>query len=293
MKTTQVYTKAIGAAMIAATTLFGSSASFAQIKAGDNPTTINPGSVLELESTNKGLLMPRISLTNTTTWGLAGTAVAGMHVYNTNLSITSTNPAYPTIAAKKGEYYWDGTGWVAISRPEKSTGITTFTQTSPATIDMPTSAMPTGGTYCPLQTLGSAPPACATDLNRNGSFTIFNTVNDVILDMSGLYSVGFTAAPVGQIQFWVLMYVDKTTPGVYELVDSFFIDTGNASCSAGSMNFKSVLKNLPARSYDVKVYEMHWYNAGAPAKIGIGGLALGACGQADFAQQRLIVSVSQ
>lgn len=90
--------------------------SFAQVKIGDNPTTINPGSVLELESTNKGLLMPRISLTNTTTWGLLGTAAAGMHVYNTNAGITSTNASYPTLSAKVGEYYWDGTGWVALGQ---------------------------------------------------------------------------------------------------------------------------------------------------------------------------------
>ncbi|WP_421826516.1 hypothetical protein [Larkinella sp.] len=87
----------------------------AQFKVGDNPTSINPGSVIEMESTNKGLLMPRISLTNTTTWGLAGTPAAGMHVYNTNASITSTNTAYPTLVAKVGEYYWDGTGWVALA----------------------------------------------------------------------------------------------------------------------------------------------------------------------------------
>ena len=90
--------------------------SFAQVKIGDNPTTINAGSVLELESTNKALLMPRISLTNTTTWlPLLGTPVAGMHLYNTNAAITSTNSAYPVSTLKTGEYYYDGTGWVAIS----------------------------------------------------------------------------------------------------------------------------------------------------------------------------------
>jgi hypothetical protein len=87
----------------------------AQVKIGDNPTTINGGSLLELESTNKGLLMPRVSLTNTTTWGLAGTPAAGMHVYNTNTGITSSNTSYPTLAAKIGEYYWNGTGWVALA----------------------------------------------------------------------------------------------------------------------------------------------------------------------------------
>lgn len=101
---------------IAAALVLSAALAQAQVKVGDNPTTINPGSVLELESTNKGLLMPRISLTNTTTWGLLGTAAAGMHVYNTNTAITSTNTSYPTLTAKVGEYYWDGTGWVAIGQ---------------------------------------------------------------------------------------------------------------------------------------------------------------------------------
>ncbi|MGM9511960.1 C1q-like domain-containing protein [Larkinella sp. GY13] len=86
----------------------------AQVKIGNNPTSINGGSLLELEGTDKALLMPRISLTNTTTWGLAGTPAAGMHVYNTNVGITSTNAKYPTLEAFIGEYYWDGTGWVAL-----------------------------------------------------------------------------------------------------------------------------------------------------------------------------------
>ena len=109
MKTKQLLTAAVAAVLLSATTLF------AQVKIGDNPTTINAGSVLELESTNKALLLPRIALTNTTTWApLLGTPAAGMHLYNTNVAITGT-VAYPTTPAQIGEYYWDGTGWVALS----------------------------------------------------------------------------------------------------------------------------------------------------------------------------------
>ena len=82
----------------------------AQLKLGNNPTSINAGSILEMETTDKGLLMPRVALTTTTTWGLAGTQSAGMTVYNTATGITSANTAYPANGA--GEYYWDGTGWV-------------------------------------------------------------------------------------------------------------------------------------------------------------------------------------
>lgn len=52
----------------------------AQVKIGDNPTTINKASILELEHNSKGLLFPRVNLTNTTTWSLAtgSSPVAGM-----------------------------------------------------------------------------------------------------------------------------------------------------------------------------------------------------------------------
>ncbi|MGA0560304.1 hypothetical protein ACO2Q8_26810 [Larkinella sp. VNQ87] len=109
--------------LLIVTLVIGAVTAQAQVKVGNNPTTINGGSLLELESTNKGLLMPRISLTNTTTWGLTGTPAAGMHVYNTNTGITSTNSNYPTLVAKIGEYYWDGTGWVAIAPQGKTSSL--------------------------------------------------------------------------------------------------------------------------------------------------------------------------
>ncbi|WP_353718764.1 tail fiber domain-containing protein [Dyadobacter sp. 676] len=96
---------------MAAACLAATETAYAQVKIGDNPTTINPGSALEIESSNKGLLIPRISLSNTTTWGLAGTPAAGMSVYNTNTGITSSNASYPSAGA--GEYYFDGNGWVS------------------------------------------------------------------------------------------------------------------------------------------------------------------------------------
>ena len=113
MKTKQLLSTAVAAMAL----IFSSATAFSQVKIGDNPTTINPGSVLELESTNKGLLLPRVNLTSTTVWSpLLGTATAGMHVYNKDTTTIAGSAAYPTLAAKKGEYYWDGTGWVGIAK---------------------------------------------------------------------------------------------------------------------------------------------------------------------------------
>ena len=78
--------------------------------AGSSSLPVN-SAVLELESTNKGLLYPRVSLASTSSWGLSGTATAGTIVYNTNASISSTI-ANPKLPGGIGSYYWDGSRWV-------------------------------------------------------------------------------------------------------------------------------------------------------------------------------------
>ena len=80
----------------------------AQVTIGsqDNP---HAGAVLDLKSTTQGLLLPRVALTNVTTFGLSGTPgdAAGMVVFNTNDIIG------------KGIYVWDGAKW------QKNGGIVT------------------------------------------------------------------------------------------------------------------------------------------------------------------------
>ena len=83
---------------------------FAQIvqKFGDNSFTIDSNAVLELESTNKGLLLPRVALTSTSLIAplSAGTTLtAGMTVYNT----ATLNDVTP------GFYYYNGTKWVRVA----------------------------------------------------------------------------------------------------------------------------------------------------------------------------------
>ena len=76
----------------------------AQVKTGDNPAAINVNSLLELESTNKGLLLPRLALASTTAFAPMTAHVAGMTVYNT----ATTGDVTP------GYYYNDGTKWLRL-----------------------------------------------------------------------------------------------------------------------------------------------------------------------------------
>ena len=62
-------------------------------------------SILELSSTNKGLLIPRISLTDVSTSSLDGVnpSALGLMAFNTNSNITGGSGI--------GFYFWDGVTW--------------------------------------------------------------------------------------------------------------------------------------------------------------------------------------
>ncbi len=64
---------------------------------------------LDVNFTDKGVLIPRIGLTNTGTYGLTGGGpTTSMLVYNTNAGILGTG------AAGIGFYYWNGTRWAKL-----------------------------------------------------------------------------------------------------------------------------------------------------------------------------------
>jgi hypothetical protein len=91
--------------------LFGSNYSFSQVKIGNNPTVINPKSILEIESTNKGVLIPRIALTatnNISPFSSLSATDESLLIYNTASTGTGSTAVIP------GFYYWNGSNWVLL-----------------------------------------------------------------------------------------------------------------------------------------------------------------------------------
>lgn len=72
---------------------------------GVGTTTPDPSSELDVTSTNRGFLMPRVALTSTTdTATITGTEATSLLVYNT-ATVADVTPGF---------YYWDGTRWVTL-----------------------------------------------------------------------------------------------------------------------------------------------------------------------------------
>ncbi len=80
----------------------------AQVKIGTNPTSINSASLLELESSTQGFVLPRVAIGDVSASSpLAPGLLTGTVVYNTSSTTTG--------GSGTGIYLWDGTKWVFIS----------------------------------------------------------------------------------------------------------------------------------------------------------------------------------
>ncbi len=70
---------------------------------------VEPNAILQIESTNQGLLLPQISLTSSTDVITITNPEESLLVFNTN----TLNDVYP------GYYYWDGAAWARFTTDEK------------------------------------------------------------------------------------------------------------------------------------------------------------------------------
>ncbi len=91
---------------------------FAQV--GIGTTSPNPSSLLDITSTDKGILIPRIALIQTTNFAPLLSHVAGMQVYNT-ATVGDVTP---------GQYYNDGIKWIRVGDAAASSKNYTFLRTS-------------------------------------------------------------------------------------------------------------------------------------------------------------------
>ncbi len=144
----------------------------AQVKIGNNPNTIDANSLLELESTNKGFLPPRVALNNISSVSpLTGTVPASMLVYSTGGTLID------------GYYYWNGSKWKLlatgdlnlVSKTASATLLKTETMVVAAndiTLTLPTVTSADDGLSISVKNVGAH-----TDLivvKGNGSATIDN-----------------------------------------------------------------------------------------------------------------------
>src|SRR5690554_6440992 len=105
-------TRNIATLMLLTVAATAATAQVVEQKVGDNSLIINPNAVLEIESADRGLLLPRLELKATDNFEPLAAHIENMTVYNTAASdatVADENKVTP------GYYYNDGAKWVRIA----------------------------------------------------------------------------------------------------------------------------------------------------------------------------------
>lgn len=86
---------------------------------GINATGATPdaSAMLDIASTNTGLLIPRVALTATNAAGPITTPATSLLVYNTATAGTAPNNVVP------GYYFWNGTAWIQLLTPSNASNV--------------------------------------------------------------------------------------------------------------------------------------------------------------------------
>lgn len=154
------------------------------VKIGQNPTVINPNAIVEIESSNKGLLLPRIALSSLTNPAPLSAFVKGMLIFNT----ATTDSILP------GLYYSEGTKWIKVNQVTAPAGGTTGN----TTWNLAGNSYTTPADF--LGTTDANPLSIKTDnterihINADGSIGIGTATPGAALDINGEMVIRSVAA---------------------------------------------------------------------------------------------------
>ncbi len=104
--------------------MFCSLATFAQISINNSGNPPDTNAILDLQSNNKGILIPRIDLDSSTITNALGLTQKGMMVYNTNGNYDNG----------AGFYYWSGFKWLPLTNYSFANNIMDYDSNSYATV---------------------------------------------------------------------------------------------------------------------------------------------------------------
>lgn len=202
----------------------------------------NASAMLDIVSTNRGLLMPRVALTARNAAGPITAPATSLVVYNTATASTGTNRVTP------GFYYWDGSVWLRMFNGRdawSTTGNygTTVGTNYIGTNDAEDFVVKTGGT------------AAANERMRvlSGGQTVLNHATISVGDVFSVYGTGTTGAISGLGTYAINGYT-ATGIGVF-----------GASSSTGTTGELTGV----------------WGQAASTAGTGVVGSATATSGQAD------------
>lgn len=173
--------------------------SFAQNVAINSDASLpNNSAMLDVKSTSKGLLIPRVALAGTADVTTVPSPATSLMVYNTTAAGTGTTAVVP------GYYYWNGSAWVRLvsSTTTYSSTKTMIPFASGGSVTLTTQANGTSGN---VGLVGFGNNATTTigrygdiDLLTGPSYSFIAPTSGTITDISGVFStINYQVLPPG------------------------------------------------------------------------------------------------
>lgn len=187
-------------AVLALASVLGANAQVKSQKIGDNPTMIQQSAALEVESTSKGVLIPRLALTSVTdATTITGGNIASLLVYNT-ATAAGISPGF---------YYWNGTAWTRIVSSADIASLVAATETVTTLVDNGNGTATYTNEDGDATTINIAAMVVANEVDGVIGNEILNTTTNMGLTRSGSgtaaspYTVGITpGTATGQVMTW-------------------------------------------------------------------------------------------
>ncbi len=213
---------------------------------GIGTTSPHPSAALEIETTNKGFLAPRVALTSNSDVTTIASPATGLMIYNTASAGTSPNVVVP------GYYYYSGSKWerlvtttpdatIDFNTANPNTGTPTFTPNTPSSADyIYVSSVDAslwvwnGSTYVTFVAPSSTPFYIAGTTNdagnnktaaiaRTGSLSIGSTTNfGFNNEIQGNMAIRASAGAIGT-GTGIEMQSDVSSPRLDWLVNSAYV----------------------------------------------------------------------
>jgi hypothetical protein len=172
--------------------LFYSAVIFAQVGVGTN--TPNASAMLDVTSTSKGFLQPRVALTGSSDSTTIASPAAGLMIYNTATAGTGASAVTP------GLYYYSGSAWQRLANQAEVAAATASTTT-----------FVNGTIGSPLNTMMSSGPSLSSwgAKNFGASITLPPGKWEVVLDLT--VDIQLQSTPTN-IPAWINYWLDTTSP---------------------------------------------------------------------------------
>ena len=216
---------------------------YSQVGIGNNVNTFDDSEILKIESSNKGVLLPNISIPDLNEPEPVTNPENSLFVYNTN---TTTGTGF---------YMWKDNKWnplINSTNVYKYLGIvSSYTAISNNGVNDST---PNGAVG---YTVGEVAADHDWQLipNLTQTFPVYSANNNVAINVGGIVQANSVSGATSTHSYAVAVFIDDKLASVRN-----FIVSGNADCLYNDFNIFMTINNLSVANHTVKVYQTYRVN---------------------------------